>query len=113
MTFYSTLAEAVAPLIAELGRPAELVSYGPDTLGPNGMTRGAESVQQIRLAFGKQRSAYSPNGNATHKMRTAYISSDEDQLIRANQLELVEAAPAKPRRKLFADAAPNNPTEAK
>ena len=76
MTFYSNLAEAVAPLIADLGRDAELVSYGPDTLGPNGMTRGAETVQHVKLAFGKQKSSYSANGNATHKMRTAYISSD-------------------------------------
>lgn len=76
MTFYSNLAEAVAPLIAELGRDAELVSYGPDTLGPNGMTRGAETVQQVKLAFGKQKSSYSANGHATHKMRSAFISSD-------------------------------------
>ena len=76
MTFYSNLAEAVAPLIAELGRDAELVLYGPDTLGPNGMTRGAETVQQIKLAFGKQKSGYSANGHATHKMRSAFIGSE-------------------------------------
>ena len=75
MTFYSSLAEAGAPLIAELGRDAELVSYGPDTLGPNGMTRGPETVQQVKLAFGKQKSSYSANGNATYKMRTAFISA--------------------------------------
>ena len=38
-------------------------------------------------------------------------SPHEDQLIRANQFELVEEAPAKPRRKLFANAPADNPTE--
>ena len=40
-------------------------------------------------------------------------SPHEHQLIRANQFELVEAAPAKPKRKLFANAAADNETEAK
>ena len=39
-------------------------------------------------------------------------SPHEDQLIRANQFELVEASPAKPKRKLFANAATDNQTEA-
>ena len=39
-------------------------------------------------------------------------SEHEDQLIRANQFKLVEEAPAKPKRKLFANAPADNPTEA-
>ena len=68
------------------------------------------SNSQTRVIRADGSSDIVPQGGTTQFSEPP--SPHEDQLIRANQFELVEDAPAKPtRRKLFANAAADNATE--
>ena len=69
------------------------------------------SNSQTRVIRADGSSDIVPQGGTTQFSEPP--SEHEDQLIRANQFELVEAAPAKPKRKLFANAPADNETETK
>ena len=67
------------------------------------------SNSQTRVIRADGSSDIVPQGGTTQFSEPP--SEHEDQLIRANQFERVEGAPAKPKRKLFANAPADKPTE--